>query len=135
MCCNPTRNTKGGIHVDPRGAGRDPTDRAGSSPNEPTRPKQPGVGQRRACEAVARGRRHPGPAAQTMGGSSQAEPDSLSLAAAEAADYCSATGARIVGIIGVHAWELGLYDERAQEEVWGDDQDTWIASTTCPPGR
>src|SRR4029077_14765851 len=33
--------------------------------------------------------------------------------------YCGASG-WVAGIIGVHPWELGQYDRRAQEEVWGD---------------
>jgi alkylation response protein AidB-like acyl-CoA dehydrogenase len=66
-------------------------------------------------------------------GGFEAEPESLSLAAAEVAHYCSASG-WVTGIVGVHSWELALYDERAQQEVWGDDQDTWICSTYMPTG-
>jgi alkylation response protein AidB-like acyl-CoA dehydrogenase len=66
-------------------------------------------------------------------GGFEAEPDSVFRAAAEVARHCGASG-WVCGVIGVHPWELGLYDERTQEEVWGDDPDTWIASTYMPAG-
>lgn len=40
----------------------------------------------------------------------------------------------IAGVVGVHPWELALNDRRLQEEVWGDDPDTWIASPYAPMG-
>jgi alkylation response protein AidB-like acyl-CoA dehydrogenase len=39
------------------------------------------------------------------------------------------------GIIGVHPWELALFDPEVQREVWGDDVDTWIASSYAPMGK
>ena len=47
---------------------------------------------------------------------------------------CMST-AWIYGVIGVHNWELSLYDERTQQEVWGEDGDTLIASTYMPVGK
>jgi len=41
----------------------------------------------------------------------------------------------VAGIVGVHPWELALCDRRLQEEVWGADPDTWIASPYAPDGR
>jgi len=50
------------------------------------------------------------------------------------AEGCMST-AWIYGVIGVHNWELPLFDERAQQEVWGKDSATLIASTYMPVGR
>lgn len=41
----------------------------------------------------------------------------------------------VAGVVGVHPWELALSDERLQEEVYGPDPDTWIASPYAPQGR
>ena len=38
-----------------------------------------------------------------------------------------------VGNLGIHHWLLALYDERAQEEVWGRDPDVLIASGIAYP--
>jgi 3-hydroxy-9,10-secoandrosta-1,3,5(10)-triene-9,17-dione monooxygenase len=46
---------------------------------------------------------------------------------AELARGCASTS-WIVGNIAIHHWVLALYDERAQEEVWGADPDVQIAS-------
>ena len=40
----------------------------------------------------------------------------------------------VSGIVGVHPWELALADEKVQEEVWGSDPDTWMASPYAPMG-
>jgi alkylation response protein AidB-like acyl-CoA dehydrogenase len=47
---------------------------------------------------------------------------------------CGASG-WVSGIVGVHPWELALCDQKVQEEVWGADPDTWIASPYAPMGR
>jgi alkylation response protein AidB-like acyl-CoA dehydrogenase len=46
---------------------------------------------------------------------------------------CGAAG-WIAGIVGVHPFELALMDRKLQEEVWGDDPDTWLASPYAPTG-
>ncbi len=38
------------------------------------------------------------------------------------------------GIVGVHSWELAFFDPKAQDEVWGKDPDTWMASPYAPMG-
>ena len=54
---------------------------------------------------------------------------------AEIARGCASTGWN-VGNLGIHHWLLALYDERAQEEVWGADPDALIASGIAfPQGR
>lgn len=40
----------------------------------------------------------------------------------------------VAGIVGVHPWEMAMADERVQADVWGQDQDTWIASPYAPMG-
>ncbi|HUR50487.1 MAG TPA: acyl-CoA dehydrogenase family protein [Mycobacteriales bacterium] len=40
----------------------------------------------------------------------------------------------IGGIVGVHPWELAMADPRVQQEIWGEDQDTWIGSPYAPMG-
>lgn len=54
---------------------------------------------------------------------------------AELARGCAST-AWNVGNLGIHHWMLALYDDRAQEEVWGKDPDALIASGIAfPQGR
>ena len=38
------------------------------------------------------------------------------------------------GIIGVHNWHLALFDQQAQEDVWGDDSTVRISSSYAPMG-
>lgn len=40
----------------------------------------------------------------------------------------------VAGIVGVHPWEMSMCDPRVQEEIWGEDHDTWIASPYAPMG-
>ncbi|NKY51322.1 3-hydroxy-9,10-secoandrosta-1,3,5(10)-triene-9,17-dione monooxygenase oxygenase subunit [Nocardia vermiculata] len=47
---------------------------------------------------------------------------------------CGSTG-WVASILGVHPWQLGLFDERAQAEVWGEDPDTLVSSAYAPVGR
>ena len=47
---------------------------------------------------------------------------------------CGSTG-WVTSILGVHPWQLGLFDERAQAEVWGEDPDTLVSSAYAPVGR
>lgn len=44
------------------------------------------------------------------------------------------SSAWVTGVVGVHAYQVGLYDQRAQDEVYGDDPDTWISSHYQPHG-
>jgi 3-hydroxy-9,10-secoandrosta-1,3,5(10)-triene-9,17-dione monooxygenase len=54
---------------------------------------------------------------------------------AELARACPST-AWNVGNLAIHHWMLALYDERAQDEVWGDNPDALIASGIAfPQGR
>ncbi|MEV0974026.1 acyl-CoA dehydrogenase family protein [Microtetraspora glauca] len=40
----------------------------------------------------------------------------------------------VSGVVGVHPWEMAFADPKVQEEIWGEDQDTWIASPYAPMG-
>lgn len=39
------------------------------------------------------------------------------------------------GVVGVHPWQLAMADPRVQQEVWGENNDTWMASPYMPNGR
>src|SRR4051812_22476818 len=41
----------------------------------------------------------------------------------------------VSGVVGVHPWEIAMMDPRLQEEIWGEDNDTWTASPYAPFGR
>ncbi|WP_185981822.1 3-hydroxy-9,10-secoandrosta-1,3,5(10)-triene-9,17-dione monooxygenase oxygenase subunit [Skermania sp. ID1734] len=49
------------------------------------------------------------------------------------ASACGSTG-WVSSIIGVHNWHLALFDQQAQEEVWGADTDVRISSSYAPMG-
>ncbi len=51
---------------------------------------------------------------------------------AEIGRGCASTGWNVANL-GVHHWMLALYDERAQEEVWGSNADVLIASGIAYP--
>ncbi len=41
----------------------------------------------------------------------------------------------IAGVVGVHPFEFGQLELKVQQEVWGEDPDTWTASPYAPLGR
>ncbi len=41
----------------------------------------------------------------------------------------------VAGVVGVHPWELALADPKLQDEIYGTDPDTWVASPYAPQGR
>ena len=47
---------------------------------------------------------------------------------------CGSTG-WVSSVLGVHPWQLAIYDDRAQQEVWGDDPATLVSSSYAPMGR
>ena len=52
----------------------------------------------------------------------------------ELAKGCMAT-AWIYGVVGVHNWQIPLFPEQAQQDIWGDDPKTLTASTYMPTGK
>ncbi|WP_069165417.1 3-hydroxy-9,10-secoandrosta-1,3,5(10)-triene-9,17-dione monooxygenase oxygenase subunit [Nocardia altamirensis] len=49
------------------------------------------------------------------------------------ASACGSTG-WVAGIVGVHNWHLALFDQQAQQDVWGDDTEVRISSSYAPMG-
>lgn len=47
----------------------------------------------------------------------------------------SASAGWVTSVVGVHAFQLAQADRRLQEEIWGDDPDTWVASPYAPFGK
>src|SRR3954447_2045438 len=47
---------------------------------------------------------------------------------------CGSTG-WVSSVLGVHPWQLAIYDDRAQQEVWGEDPATLVSSSYAPMGR
>lgn len=45
------------------------------------------------------------------------------------------SSAWVLGVVGVHGWQLALFPEKAQEEVWGADRATLISSSYAPTGK
>ncbi|RKT87000.1 Acyl-CoA dehydrogenase [Saccharopolyspora antimicrobica] len=66
-------------------------------------------------------------------GGAEAHPAEFAEAVMEVAGCDGSTG-WVAGIVGVHPWEMAMADERVQEEIWGGDNDTWIASPYAPMG-
>lgn len=50
------------------------------------------------------------------------------------AEGCMSTG-WIYGVLGCHPYELALFHEEAQQEVWGDNSDMLVSSTYQPVGK
>ncbi len=67
-------------------------------------------------------------------GGSETHPCDFLEAVMALGSACGASG-WVAGVVGVHPWELALFDARVQEEIWGSDPDTWIASPYAPMGR
>lgn len=45
------------------------------------------------------------------------------------------SSAWVLGVVGVHAWQLALFAEEAQREVWGEDTSMLISSSYAPTGK
>ena len=50
------------------------------------------------------------------------------------AEGCMST-AWVYGVVGVHNWQLALFDPRAAEDVWGEDNQVLVGSTYMPKGQ
>jgi 3-hydroxy-9,10-secoandrosta-1,3,5(10)-triene-9,17-dione monooxygenase len=62
-----------------------------------------------------------------------AHPRDFAEAVMAVARECGSTG-WVCGVGGVHPWEMALMDRRLQEEVWGANPETWIASPYAAQG-
>jgi len=52
----------------------------------------------------------------------------------EIARACPSSG-WVLSVVGVHSWQLGLLDARAQKDVWGEDGEVLISSSYAPKGK
>lgn len=50
------------------------------------------------------------------------------------AEGCMST-AWVLGVVAIHNWQLGMFDEQAQQDVWGDDTSVLISSSYMPVGK
>jgi 3-hydroxy-9,10-secoandrosta-1,3,5(10)-triene-9,17-dione monooxygenase len=50
------------------------------------------------------------------------------------AEACMST-AWVLGVVAIHNWQLGLFDDQAQQDVWGEDDTTLISSSYMPVGK
>jgi alkylation response protein AidB-like acyl-CoA dehydrogenase len=66
-------------------------------------------------------------------GGYEATPRDFAEAVMAVAKYDGSAG-WVCGVVGVHPWELAQMDPRLQEEIWGENQDTWVASPYIPGG-
>ncbi|MBW2230797.1 MAG: acyl-CoA dehydrogenase family protein [Deltaproteobacteria bacterium] len=67
-------------------------------------------------------------------GGFELDPAALVMASAELARACGSTG-WCLGVLAVHNWMLGLYEEQAQADVWAEDPETLLAASFAPTGR
>ncbi|WP_329619174.1 flavin-dependent monooxygenase [Streptomyces sp. NBC_01255] len=70
----------------------------------------------------------------TAFGGRAADPLVFYTAVKEIAKACGSTG-WVASVVGVHPWHVALFDPRAQQEVWGEDPKTRIASSYAPTGK
>lgn len=45
------------------------------------------------------------------------------------------SSAWVLGVVAVHSWQLALFDDQAQQDVWSDDRSTLISSSYAPVGK
>ena len=50
------------------------------------------------------------------------------------AEGCMST-AWVLGVVAIHNWQLGLFEDQAQKDVWGEDDSTLISSSYMPVGK
>ncbi len=67
-------------------------------------------------------------------GGLEGEPLVFYQAQMEVAEAC-ASSAWVLGVLGVHVWQMGLFSEKARRDVWGDDPTPQIASALAPQGK
>ena len=66
-------------------------------------------------------------------GGLQCDPTVFYEAVRRLGSACGSTG-WVSSIIGVHNWHLALFDQQAQDEVWGDDPTVRVSSSYAPMG-
>lgn len=66
-------------------------------------------------------------------GGYELDPGIFYRAVMEVGQACGSS-AWILGVVGVHNWQLGLFDAQAQEDVWGDDTSVLLSTSIAPTG-
>lgn len=61
-------------------------------------------------------------------------PQDFYRVAMEIARACPSTG-WVLSVVGVHSWQLALFPEQAQRDVWADNPDSLISSSYMPCGQ
>ena len=67
-------------------------------------------------------------------GGFEADPGTYLEAVRLLASACGSTG-WVASVTGVHNWQLGLFPDRAQQDVWADDPATRMSSSYAPTGK
>src|SRR5262249_38842242 len=70
---------------------------------------------------------------KTAGGL-EADPVTFFTAVRLIASACGSTG-WVASVVGVHPWQLALFPQQAQDDVWGADPATRMSSSYAPTGR
>ncbi|MFC7528506.1 3-hydroxy-9,10-secoandrosta-1,3,5(10)-triene-9,17-dione monooxygenase oxygenase subunit [Actinoplanes sp. GCM10030250] len=70
----------------------------------------------------------------TRFGGLEAHPLTFLAGVREIASACGSTG-WVASVIGVHNWQLGLFPDQAQQDVWAEDASTRLSSSYAPTGR
>jgi 3-hydroxy-9,10-secoandrosta-1,3,5(10)-triene-9,17-dione monooxygenase len=50
------------------------------------------------------------------------------------ASACGSAG-WVASVVGVHPWQVALWDDKVQAEIWSEDPDTWVSSSYMPGGK
>ncbi|GIE94352.1 3-hydroxy-9,10-secoandrosta-1,3,5(10)-triene-9,17-dione monooxygenase oxygenase subunit [Paractinoplanes rishiriensis] len=67
-------------------------------------------------------------------GGFEADPRTFLTCVRDIAGACGSTG-WVASVIGVHNWQLGLFPDQAQQDVWADDQGIRMSSSYAPTGK
>lgn len=67
-------------------------------------------------------------------GGFELDPPAFFEAVMRVAAACPSTG-WVLGVLGVHQWQLALFPEAAQREVWGERPGSQISSSYAPTGK
>ncbi len=52
----------------------------------------------------------------------------------EMGEVC-ASSSWLLGVVGIHNWQMALFPEQAQEDVWGEDTSTQLSTSLSPTGH
>ncbi|MFI5889673.1 3-hydroxy-9,10-secoandrosta-1,3,5(10)-triene-9,17-dione monooxygenase oxygenase subunit [Actinoplanes sp. NPDC051513] len=67
-------------------------------------------------------------------GGFEADPLTFLGCVRDIASACGSTG-WVASVIGVHNWQMALFPDQAQQDVWGDDPGTLMSSSYAPTGK